>query len=77
MDQPHTVKATVGQLLDVIGEEKAKQIIQEKTAEASRNPLYENSKVNIRTNWIVLGCYILFFALITVLNLERIDRDKR
>lgn len=77
MDQPHTVKATVGQLLDVIGEEKAKQIIQEKTAEASRNPLYENSKVNIRTNWFVLGCFILFFALITVLNLERIDRDKR
>ena len=77
MDQPYTVKATVGQLLDVIGEEKAKQIIQEKTAEASRNPLYENSEVNICTNWIMLGCFILFFALITVLNLERIDRDKR
>ena len=77
LDQQYTVKATVGQLLDVIGEDEAKAIIQEKTAEASRNPEYETSRENIIGNWVMLGIFILLFALLTVLALERIDKDKR
>ena len=76
-DHSFTVKTTVGELLDLFGEENVKTLVQEKTAAASRNPAYERTTKNIVGNWIMLGLFILLYALLSVISLELIDKDKR
>ena len=76
-DQEITVKATIGDLFDLVGEENVKNIVQQKTAEASRKDEYERSVENISWNWIVLGIFILVYALFATISLELIDKDKR
>ena len=69
--------ATVGDLLDTFGEENVKNAVQQKTSEASRKPEYSRSVVNILGNWFMLCLFALGFALLSVLVLERSDKDKR
>ena len=76
-DRTFTLKTTVGNVLNVIGEEKAKDLLQNRTAEASRKPEYEMTVGNIADNWITLGLFIVFFALLATISLELIDKDKR
>ena len=68
---------TIGELLELAGEEKVKDIIQRATAEASYKEEYERSGINIAGNWFMLGMFAMFFALLSVLVLEFIDKDKR
>ena len=72
-----TLKATVGQLMDLVGEEKVKELVQKKTAEAAYKPEYARTAKNIARNWAMLGLFILVFALLATVSLELIDRDKR
>ncbi|MBR2822436.1 MAG: ABC transporter permease [Clostridia bacterium] len=76
-DRIFTLKAKVSDLFEMFGEENLKQLVQRKTAEANYKEEYEMSRTNIAGNWFVLGLYILFFALISVIALEFIDKDKR
>lgn len=76
-DKSFTVKMTIGELLDLAGEEKVKDIIQRATAEASYKEEYERSGINIAGNWFMLEMFAMFFALLSVLVLEFIDKDKR
>ena len=76
-DKTYTINATVGDLFDAFGEENVKNMIQEKTAAASRNPEYDRSYANILENWFMLCVFALGFALLSVIVLERIDKDKR
>ncbi len=72
-----TVKTTVGEVLDFFGEENVKNLIQTATADASRKPEYDLNLENILSNWFMLVVFIVFFALLSTISLELIDKDKR
>ena len=76
-DRTFTLKATIGDLFDIFGEENVKQLVQQKTAAAAHKDEYERTEKNITRNWLILGGFALLFALLSVLILERIDKDKR
>ena len=71
------LRGKVSDLFDLIGEEKVREFVQRKTAEASYKEEYERSDENIISNWFILFGFILFFALLSTLVLKRIDKDKR
>ena len=76
-DQTVSLKGTVGDLLDLAGEENLKAIVQKKTAAASCKEIYDRTPENISGNWAMLGLFALLFALLSTLSLELIDKDKR
>ena len=76
-DQTITVNMTVGEIMDIFGEENVKQFIQEKTAQAAYKQEYERSFGNIAGNWVMLVLFILLFAGLATIVLEMIDKDKR
>ena len=76
-DKTFTLKTTVGDVLDLFGEENVKEFVQRKTAEAAYKPEYERSVSNIAKNWAMLGVFILVFAMLSTIVLEMIDKDKR
>lgn len=76
-DKTFTFKATVGELMDVVGEENVREFVMRKTAEASRKPEYDRTVKNIVKNWLMLGVFILVFAALATIALELIDKDKR
>ena len=51
--------------------------MQQKTAEAGYKPEYAKTGYNIMSNWTALGGFVILFALLSILVLERIDKDKR
>ena len=76
-DRTYTVTATVGQLLDLAGEENVKTFLQEKAGEASYKAEYEMSKGKITSYWMHLCSFIILFALLAMITLEFIDKDRR
>ena len=76
-DRSFTFTSTVGDVIGIIGEERVKDLLQNKTAEASRKPEYDLNLSNILGNWVMLGGFILLFALLATVALELIDKDKR
>ncbi len=76
-DRTFTLKTTVGDLLDVFGEENVKELIESKTAAAAHKDEYEKSVGNVAGNWIMLFLFTLLFACMSVIALKLIDKDKR
>ncbi len=76
-DKAFTLKTTVGDVMDLLGEENVKEFVQRKTAAAGYKAEYERSESNIIKNWAMLGLFILVFALMATIVLEMIDKDKR
>ena len=76
-DKTVTMKMTVGEMMDIVGEDNVRSFIQDKTAEAAHKPEYEKTMRNIAENWLLLGVFILVFALLSTIALELIDKDKR
>ena len=76
-DASFTLKATIGELIDLLGEEKVEAFVREKTAQSSYNPLYEQTTANIVSNWLMLGLHMVVYTVLATLLLELIDRDKR
>ncbi len=76
-DRSVTIRATVGTVIDLFGEENVKALVEERTAVAGRNPEYDLNKPAIVRYWLMLGAFILGFAILSVIVLEFIDRDKR
>ena len=72
-----TVKTTLGKLLDLVGEDKVKTFLEEKAAAASYKAEYENNPSNIIKYWEHLVLFIFGFALLAMITLEFIDKDKR
>ena len=71
------VAFTIDQLMEIVGEERVKEAVQQKTAETARQPIYERTTMNIIGCWLKLALFALLFALLTIINLEFIDKDKR
>lgn len=76
-DQSVTVEVTVGQLIDMVGAEKAKTLITKGAAESAQIADYERSYENILDCWLSIAIFIFAFALLSVLSLKPIDRDRR
>lgn len=76
-DRTITLKANVGDLFDLIGEENVKSFVQQKTAQASYKPEYDRTVGNIARNWFFLCVFIVVFAALATIVLELIDKDKR
>ena len=67
---------TVGELLEIFGEEKVKDLVQQKTAAASYKAEYERSADNIVENWLSLIGFALLFAFLQQ-NQNRDDHGKQ
>ena len=70
-------KTTVGALIDFVGVDKVKEIVTTKSAEAARIPAYDRTIDNVMDNWLMLGIFIVVFALMATISLKFIDKDKR
>ena len=76
-DRTITLSTTVGDVIDLFGEENVRSFIQQKTAAAAHKTEYEKSVGNVAGNWVMLGLFILGFAVLATIVLELIDKDKR
>lgn len=76
-EQSVTVELTIGQLIDIVGEERVKTMITQDAAKSSQIAAYDHSADNIVDCWLNLVCFIFGFAILAVLTLEPIDRDRR
>ena len=76
-DQSFTLKATVGELISLLGEDHIRDFVRQKTAEAAYKADYEQSVGNIVINWFMLLVHTMVYAMIATLILEFIDKDKR
>jgi len=76
-DKTFTLKTTVGEIFDLIGEENVKNFVLTKSTEVMAKPEYERSIPNIVSNWLFLGLFIVVFAVLATISLELIDKDKR
>ncbi|MBR6090145.1 MAG: ABC transporter permease [Anaerolineaceae bacterium] len=76
-DEAYNFSATVGQLLDLVGREKAETYVKTMTADSNRKTYYEHDMNNILSYWIPMFLFIGAFALLSVIFLEFVDKDKR
>lgn len=76
-DKSYTYTTTIGDIINMIGEDRVKDILQNKISEASYNPDYDNTPENIADYWFTLILFVLAFAALSTITLEFIDKDKR
>lgn len=76
-DQEITVKTSLGKVLDIIGEDKVNNFLEEKAAAASYNADYDSTRENVIGYWLNLSIFVFAFALLSTVTLEFIDKDKR
>ena len=76
-DEEIPINTSVGEILNILGEENVKTFIQQKTAEAGQKKEYASTPENVFKYWFSLGLFILIFALLSTISLELIDKDKR
>ena len=69
--------ATVGDVLNLVGEDKVMKFLEEKAAAANYKIEYEYSEGNVADYWFTLVMFILAFAALSTITLEFIDKDKR
>ena len=76
-NQEISVQTTVGKVLDLAGADKVKAFLEEKAAAVNYNPDYVCTEENIASYWLRLATFVLAFALLSMITLEFIDKDKR
>ena len=76
-EDSYSFSTTVGGIMDMIGENEVKDILQNRIAEASRIPDYEYSQGNVIGYWMRLLLFVMVFAALSTITLEFIDKDKR
>lgn len=76
-DQIVHMAFTAGQLMDLIGEDSVKTTVLEKTAAAGYNAAYERTEENIWFCWRRITLLGAACAVLAVIALEFIDKDKR
>ena len=58
---------TIGELIDMLGEENVKKYVIEKTSEAISVPEYEHTRENVLHYWRILSLFIVAFATASIL----------
>ena len=75
--QSYTYTTTVGAIVDMVGEDFVKDVLQNRIAEASYNKAYAHTQKNVMKYWGNLLMFVLGFAVLSIITLEFIDKDKR
>ena len=75
-DQSFTISVTVGQLINMVGEERVREFLVERTAQASRRTAFEKTEENVARSWATLGLFILLFLCLTIFTLLFFVRKK-
>ena len=68
---------TIGDLLQIVGEDKVRSYIVENSSKAAQNPEYDYRQGNIAGYWVTLLLFAAAYALLAMITLEFIDHDKR
>ena len=68
---------TLGEVIDIFGEDEVKRAVSEQSSRAGQDPNYEKTSENILGCWFTLGFWALLYALIALTALEFVDKDKR
>ena len=76
-DKSYRIRATVGEVIEIFGEQRVKDTIQQKTAAAAKKDEYEHDPWKVLDYWTTLMLFIIGFAMLATLTLELIDKDKR
>ena len=76
-EDSHTFTSTVGGIVDMIGADRVKDLLQNRIAEASQIPDYEYTTENVVEYWLRLILFVIVFAALSIITLEFIDRDRR
>ena len=76
-EESYTFNSTVGAIIDMIGADRVRDILQNKIAEASQIAYYDNTLENVLGYWTHLFVFIIVFAALATITLEFIDKDKR
>lgn len=76
-DKQFNFHVKIGDVISFFGEDTVRNAIQSKTAQASYNPKYEHSEENVLSCWWHLILFIFLYALLSIIALEFIDKDKR
>ena len=76
-DETITITITLGDILDLAGRKETKALVEKKASEALYDSDYAYTQKNVIKNWIHLLVFIAVFALLSIVTLEFIDKDKR
>ena len=76
-EESRTFTSTIGGIMDMIGQERVKDLLQNRIAEVSQIPEYEYSLKNVLGYWMQLFLFVIVFAVLSTITLEFIDKDKR
>ena len=76
-DKELTFNTTVGKLLEVVGEDEVKEFLARKASEANHKAEYDYTQENVLHYWGHLFLFVLAFAMLAMITLEFIDKDKR
>ena len=76
-DKSFEVKTTVGQIIELAGEENARKAIEDAGRTAGYEKDYEYSRENVIGYWADLILFALSFAFLAMFFLEFIDKDRR
>ena len=68
---------TIGEIIEIFGENEVKAAVSEHSSKAGQNPEYEYSSENILGCWATLGWYAVLYAFGAMLALEMVDKDRR
>lgn len=68
---------TVQDVLRLVEDYGAKDLVLSKLGEASRNPAYASTPDNLLSCWGYLICFVSIYAIFALIFLEFIDRDQR
>ena len=70
-------KTSVGDLLEIAGEQNVRSYVVKSTSRSAQREAYDYNAANVIGYWLKLAAYSLFFAVLAVIFLEFIDKDKR
>ena len=73
----YSTSMTLGELMEIVGEKSVKSYLEESASQANRNPAYDCTRDNIEWYWLRLLMFTVVFALLAMVTLEFIDKDKR
>lgn len=76
-DIPVHYDFTLRSIIDVFGQERVKTVVNSVTAATSFNAAYVRSADTVKDAWTRLAVYAVAYALLAMLVLEFIDKDKR
>ena len=68
---------TVGEIIDLIGRNEVKNMVQNGTAKVSQVQAYRHDPGLVTEYWLTMCGFALLFAVLAVISLEFIDKDKR